>query len=206
MDDVQKEKLVRFVEHMLKWNAKINLIAKSTIEEVWDRHIEDSLQLATHVSRETKSIIDIGSGGGLPAIPLAIMTGLPVYMVESDTRKSVFLKQMLRELNLEGQVFNARIEEVKLTTIAEPVIITARALSELKNICNWVHSLVAKNSLHDYALLLLKGENVSRETIAAQQDWQLDMEVFASKTAQNSAILKINKFGAKNGGNNGADL
>lgn len=199
IDAAKKEKLQQYVALLLKWNAKINLIAKSTEAEIWQRHIEDSLQLATHIPPETKTIIDIGSGGGLPAIPLAIITELPVHMVESDKRKCAFLRQVTRELGLDCKIYDSRIEEAALENIAEPAIITARALSELKNICNWVNSLVAKNNLQDYAMLLLKGENVSRETIAAKQDWQMDIEFFESKTSENSAIIKIANFGEKNG-------
>lgn len=206
MDEQQQEKLKQYVELLLKWNPKINLIGKSTEAEIWDRHIEDSLQLARHVPDGTMSIIDIGSGGGLPAIPLAIVTGLPVHMVESDKRKCAFLKQTSRELGLDCKVYDARIDVASLTNIVEPTIITARALSELKNICNWVNSLVAKNNLQDYAMLLLKGENVSRETIAAKQDWELDLESFDSKTLNGSTILKINKFGEKNDRNNGTHI
>lgn len=199
LDAAKKEKLQQYISLLLKWNAKINLIAKSTIEDVWVRHIEDSLQMVEHIPADTKTLIDIGSGGGLPAIPLAIATGIPVHMVESDKRKSAFLRQALRELGLEGKVYDSRIEEANLTNIVEPAIITARALSELKNICNWVNSLVANNNLNDYALLLLKGENVSRETISAKESWELDLKFFESKTSDGSMIVRIEKFGEKNG-------
>lgn len=199
VSEAQKDKLEQYVELLLKWNAKINLIGKSTIDEVWHRHIEDSLQLAEHIPPETKTIIDIGSGGGLPAIPLAIITELPVHMVESDQRKCAFLRQAARELQLNCTIYSSRIEQTELKNIAQPTIITARALSELKNICNWVNSLVAKNNLQDYAILLLKGENVSRETIAAKREWNLDIEEFSSKTSQNSSIIKIKNLEVKNG-------
>lgn len=199
MDNSVQEKLQKYVELLLKWNAKINLIAKSTEAEIWQRHIEDSLQLAAHIPAGTKTIIDLGSGGGLPAIPLAIATGIPVHMVESDQRKCAFLRQCLRELELVGEVYNERIEKTHLTKLVEPVIITARALSELKNICEWVHSLVANNNLTDYAILLLKGENVSRETISAKQGWELDLEFLKSETCENAMIIRIDKLGVKNG-------
>ena len=194
-----QEKLQKYINLLLKWNAKINLIAKSTEAEIWQRHIEDSLQLAEYIPSGTKTIIDLGSGGGLPAIPLAIATGIPVHMVESDKRKSAFLRQCLRELELVGKVYDGRIEKINLTNIIEPAIITARALSELKNICDWVNSLVANNNLQDYAMLLLKGENVSRETISAKQSWELDLEFFESKTSDGAMIVRIEKLGVKNG-------
>jgi len=194
-----EDKLKQYVALLLKWNAKINLIGKSTEDDIWQRHIEDSLQLAEHIPANTKTIIDMGSGGGLPAIPLAIATGIPVHLIESDARKCAFLRQALRELRLEGKVYAERIEKINLTNATEPVIITARALSELKNICNWTNSLVANNNLSDYALILLKGENVSRETIAAKQNWDINLEFVESKTSNGSMIVKIGKFGEKNG-------
>lgn len=194
-----QERLEKYAQLLLKWNAKINLIAKSTEAELWQRHIHDSLAIAPHIPASTNRLIDLGSGGGLPAIPLAIATGLPVHMVESDQRKATFLRQCLRELGLAGEVCAERIENAKLTNCFGRAIITARALSEVKNILDWANSLVAKNNLQDYALFLLKGENVSRETFLAEEVWQIESEVCEIDAKTKANLLKIYKFSERGG-------
>ena len=186
-----QEKLEKYVELLLKWNKKINLISKSTENEIWERHIEDSLQLAEHVSRETL-IVDLGSGGGLPAIPLAI-NGNEVVMVESDKRKAIFLKEAIRSLDLNASVENQRAEDLRLnlTNDISEVIITARAFADLEKIFEIGHSFLANHKIKNYSFLLLKGENVSRETLEADKKWRYNLQEIGSKTNNKAKILRI---------------
>ena len=102
----QLERLARYGEAVLDANRKFNLTgAKSAAEFV--PHLLDSLTIADQVR---ESLVDIGSGGGLPAIPLAIVTGVPVTMVESTVKKARFLERMLAELGLVGEVIAERAE------------------------------------------------------------------------------------------------
>lgn len=102
------ERLERFADLLVQWNAKINLVSPRDIAQLWPRHIEDSLQLAELIP-EGATITDLGSGGGFPGIILAIATGNPVTLIESDQRKCAFLREA------------GRICEAKVTVIAKRI-------------------------------------------------------------------------------------
>ena len=126
------DKLLAYEALIQKWNPSINLVAKSTLSEVWTRHIIDSAQVYFSAMDEKSSIwTDIGSGGGLPGIVIATLAQgdgqqIGVTMVESDKRKSVFLRTAIRELGLtETRVINERIESAQIRVSD---IVTARAL------------------------------------------------------------------------------
>ena len=115
--DVSRETfddLVKFHDLLVKWNAKINLVSKASSGNLWDRHIWDSAQIVP-ISGNGLSWVDIGSGGGFPALVVAIMAkralpGRKVTMVESDQRKSAFLRTVIRELSLNAEVIASRVE------------------------------------------------------------------------------------------------
>ena len=192
-----EDQLHKYVELLLKWNAKINLISKSTEAEIWDRHIADSMQLNEHL-QPNSTIIDLGSGGGLPAIPLAIM-GHNVTLVESDKRKCIFLREALRTLGVNASIENKRAEnlQINLTNATSELIITARAFADLQKILEIGNSFLAKHNITNYKFLLLKGENVSRETLEAKTKWQFDLAEFDSKTNKNAKILAITNLKLK---------
>ncbi|MCL4170695.1 UNVERIFIED_CONTAM: hypothetical protein GTU68_049362, partial [Idotea baltica] len=116
-----------------KWNPKINLVSKSSLQDLWNRHILDSAQLFSLVQHPHNTWADLGSGGGFPGLVIAIMaleSGSPdqVILIESDTRKAAFLRTVIRELGLRASVINKRIEQV------DPLdadVISARALADL---------------------------------------------------------------------------
>lgn len=193
-----EEQLNKYVELLLKWNKKINLISPSTEADVWQRHIEDSLQLNDYIPKATNLVIDLGSGGGLPGIPLAI-SGHKVVMIESDMRKSIFLKTAKKQLELDYDILNERVEtaDLNLTNVPSDIIITCRAFAPMKKIFDLTNSFIAKNLIEDYKFLLLKGENVSRETLEAEKKWHFDMAEYPSKTNPNSCILEVSNIKKK---------
>ncbi|MEJ5285035.1 MAG: 16S rRNA (guanine(527)-N(7))-methyltransferase RsmG [Brevinematia bacterium] len=125
----------QYVEELLLWNKNFNLIGRSTEEEIWNIHIEDSLEILPFLKKENyNTIVDIGSGGGLPAIPLSIM--LPekhFYLTEVNTKKLAFLTFVVKKLKLNISVIN--INEGFL--LNEECLVLSRAFSSLKNIKKW---------------------------------------------------------------------
>src|SRR5690606_31067368 len=100
---IQRDELERFAALVRKWNAVQNLVSRETIEELWPRHIDDSLQLMRYVREGDRRVVDLGSGGGFPAIPMAIAsrgTGRHFTLVEPVGKKAAFLKTVARELGL----------------------------------------------------------------------------------------------------------
>ncbi len=190
------EKLATYIELLLKWQQKINLISGNTIGDIRERHIQDSLQLAKFIPPQTKSIIDIGSGAGLPGIVLSIATGIKTYLIESDLRKTIFLDEAIRQIKLDAATINKRIEEARVVADS-PIVITARALGSVEKIFELVNSFLEKNNIASYKLLLLKGKNVSRETLEAEKRWEFNAIYEKSETDPESSIVIIDKFKTK---------
>ena len=188
------KKLALYVELLLKWQKKINLISEKTADDIWTRHINDSLQIVKLIDDDTQTIIDIGSGAGLPGIPLAAATQVKTILIESDTRKCVFMQEASRVLELDTHIINQRIEVAQLDNVKTPVVITARALASLNDIFKLIHSLLDKNNLHEYKILLPKGRNVSRETEEAENNWEFTRELVQSETNKEASIMIINRL------------
>ena len=130
------KKLSIFRDFLLEENQKTNLIAKSQKDKIWMRHIHDSLRILPFLKgKEPINILDIGSGGGFPSIPLAIATknlDIQYTLIESIKKKSAFLESARKLLDLSNvKVINKRVENLKNV---EFDIITCRALAKLTQI------------------------------------------------------------------------
>ena len=183
------EGLEHFAALIEKWTAKINLISKGSLSDLWDRHILDSAQLLKICPRNIHNWLDLGSGGGLPGVVVAILAKelipmLTMTMVESDKRKSVFLRTAIRELDLNATVLNARIE--KLPPVRADVI-SARALAELDVLLALAEPHLTKNTV----CLFQKGEKWEKELSKAQQSWSFRCDITKSKTQSGAIILKL---------------
>lgn len=190
LDNVSREtqeKLEIYVALLQQWNTKINLVSKQSGDQIWDRHMGDSLQLANLVEPWVKSMVDFGSGGGFPGLVLAIVTGLPTTLVESDIRKTVFLREVARQTSSNVTVLCKRIEQIE---IPKTDLITARALASLDILLSFSEGLLTEKGY----CLFLKGRQVDDEIIEAQLNWKLDMQKIPSKTSPDGSIVKINQF------------
>ena len=185
------DKLRDYESLIQKWNPSINLVAKSTLSDIWNRHIVDSAQVYYAASAELSgNCTDIGSGGGLPAIVIAILAQgadkqVQMTMVESDKRKSVFLRTAIRELGLSNaNVVNERIENVQIPVSK---FISARALAPLTELFGFAEKLSDDKT----TFLFQKGKNWLSEIGIAQNHWSFDYEAIKSETDSNAVILKI---------------
>ena len=184
------KKLVIFRDFLLEENQKTNLIAKSQKDKIWMRHIHDSLRiLALLEGKEPINILDIGSGGGFPGIPLAIATknlDIQYTLIESIKKKSAFLESVRTLLDLSNvKVINKRVENLKNV---EFDIITCRALAKITQIFNYSHHLTKQNTV----FLLHKGINIVDEINEATKCWFFEHELIKNKLEKNSFIVKIN--------------
>lgn len=189
--DVSRETLERlevYVDLVRKWNPKINLVSKPSLDDIWQRHIADSVQL-NNLAPSGDTWVDLGSGGGFPGIVLAILgleaaTDREFTLIESDHRKSTFLRTAIRELELKAQVLSQRIEEVPPL---KADVLSARALADLDTLLGF-----ASRHLHPAGTALFpKGETWEKEEHAAREQWSYSCEVIKSKTNPDAAILKI---------------
>ena len=183
------EALEYFAALIEKWTAKINLISKASRSDLWVRHILDSAQLLNICPRNIQNWLDLGSGGGLPGVVVAILAKeliptLTMTLIESDKRKSVFLRTAVRELGLNASVLNARIE--KLAPMKADVI-SARALAELDVLLALAEPHLRKTTV----CLFQKGENWQKELSKAQQSWSFQCDITNSETQSGAIILKL---------------
>lgn len=193
LQNVSRETLDRFKEYvalLLKWNAKINLIGSMTEADIWSRHIEDSLQLVPLIPVEAKTMVDFGSGAGLPGLIIAIACpSLSITVVEQDQRKAAFLNEAKRILRLS----HVTVEEMDIAHIdARFDVITARALSQLNKLLAWAKPCINVSSV----CLFPKGANFQMEMDEAKAHWRFDSAVTRSQTNPDSAILAITNLEA----------
>jgi 16S rRNA (guanine527-N7)-methyltransferase len=178
-------RLQQYVDFLIKNNAKINLIGKNTTADIWHRHIFDSAQILQHLPKDTKRVIDIGTGAGLPGIILSILGIEEVDLVESITKKANFLREAAQFSPNKINVFNDRAEDL----IAwESDVVTSRACAPLDKLLGFTEKLIAKSKI----CVFLKGRNVEEEILQAKNTWSFDYDLAKSLTAEDSYIIKIN--------------
>ncbi|QDI77571.1 MULTISPECIES: 16S rRNA (guanine(527)-N(7))-methyltransferase RsmG [Leisingera] len=189
--NVSRETLARleiFEQVIKKWNPKINLVSKSSLKLLWSRHIADSVQVFRCVDAPDHWV-DIGSGGGFPGLIAAILAAdeapeMKTTLIESDQRKSAFLRTVARECDAKVTVISKRIEQ------ADPQnaeVLSARALADLSLLLEFAERHLGAGG----TALLPKGETWKKEVDNARQRWRFDAEPVKSLTEQEAVILKI---------------
>src|SRR6185369_225024 len=129
-----------------KWQKAINLVSGATLDDVWRRHFLDSAQLLPLIPEGDGHITDLGSGAGFPGLVLALLSGRPTHLVESDQRKAAFLGEVARATGCAGrvQIHAARVEALKPWGAA---VITARALADLTQLLDWASPFVTSDTI-----------------------------------------------------------
>lgn len=186
------QRLELYVERLKDWQAKTNLVAPSTLDQIWERHIADSLQCIA-LKSDCRSWVDIGSGGGLPALVInAVMIDGPDYqlsMVESNSKKCAFLRQVNRQMGGNAQVYASRIESVA-KQIEIPQLVTARALAALPKLLE----LASPWLLNGATGLFHKGREFSSELKECNGLWKFDLVEHQSRIAEDSVLLEISNL------------
>lgn len=178
-----RERLEAFAAILEKWNARINLVSPRDMPHLWERHIEDSLRLVPFIKRGTR-VIDLGSGGGFPAIMIGIACDAEMVMVESDQRKCAFLREAARACGVKAQVIPKRIEQAEVEPAA---YVTARALASLSQLLEWSVPFL----LPDGKALFLKGKNLPDELTEAERCWHMQHRILDNRAASGGAIIEI---------------
>ncbi len=189
MSASREARLAQYAALIRKWNPAINLVAPASLDQLEQRHIADSAQLALLQPEPQGSWLDIGSGGGLPGLVVAIFhPELPVQLVDSDRRKVAFLQTAIRQLGLVNCTATAaRIEELPPADAAN---LSARALAPLDRLVPYLERHLAQ----DGTAWLMKGRNWQTELTAARRNWRFDVEIHPSTTDPDAAILQISNI------------
>ncbi|OWY16611.1 16S rRNA (guanine(527)-N(7))-methyltransferase RsmG [Thioclava sp. JM3] len=190
--DVSREtldKLLAYEVLLKKWNPAINLVAKSTLEDMWSRHFLDSAQIFAMAPENAQIWADFGAGGGFPGLVIAVLSAekepeRQVVLVESDLRKSAFLSTVSRELSLNTRVIAQRIEEI---APLDADVVSARALASLPKLLEFT----APHLKPDGTALFPKGARWQEELAQARESWSFDHEAIESLSDPNSVVLKI---------------
>lgn len=185
-----ENRLALFVDLLLRWRNRINLIAPSTVRTVWTRHVADSLQLLP-LAPEAKVWVDLGSGGGFPGMPIACALanepGARIHLVESNGKKAAFLREAVRITRVPGEVYQLRAENFG-DSFREPVhAVCARALAPLKTLCDQAFPLIARGAVG----LFPKGQDVDAELTEAAKYWSIQATKVRSKTSPEGWIVVV---------------
>lgn len=190
---VSHEAIVRLRDYaalLLRWNATINLVGRADAGAVWDRHVADCLRLLPLMPEGVTAATDLGSGAGLPGLVLAIASGVPFALVESDRRKAAFLIEAGRVTAAPVAVHCARIEDAPSAPsfLAPAPVVTARALAPLPRLLGYAHPLLAPGGI----CLFPKGASADVEVAdARRQGWRFTLQKHDDSTVPGSTILRI---------------
>ena len=176
-----------YIQKLKKSNKTHNLVGPSTLKIVWDRHINDSLQLSDFIPKKKSSIIDLGTGAGLPGVILSIFGYSNVVLVDSKIKKINFIREFANEQNIEIKTVCSRVENIKNHKFD---VIICRAFAPLTKLLDYSLFFTKKNT----SLLFLKGRNVKKEIRDAKKNFSFNYEIFPSMSNGDGFVLKINKY------------
>lgn len=185
-------RLDRFAEKLLAVQAHTNLVAPSTIPDLWTRHVADSLQLLEHAPG-ARIWADLGSGGGFPGLVLACaladIPGVRVHLVESIGKKANFLRDVAESIRLPVAIHAVRIEDFVKNPPVPIDVVTARALAPLHRILQMAAPLIGRGAVG----LFLKGQDVASELTEASKSWMIDATLLPSKTHPDARIVAVRR-------------
>jgi 16S rRNA (guanine527-N7)-methyltransferase len=182
------DRLSAYVDLLQRWQPRINLIANSTLHDVWERHLLDCAQLIEHLPKDATVLGDFGSGAGLPGLVLAMLApDLEVHLVEVDAKKCAFLQEAARLTETAVEIHRLRIDAVTLPPLD---VATARALAPLAKCL----SLVAPHLDAHGICLFHKGKAWGEELTAARQRWMMQVDALPSLTDRAARILKVSEL------------
>ena len=183
----QVDLIDRYINKLKKSNQIHNLVGPSTIDVAWDRHINDSLQLSDFILKRNTSIIDLGTGAGLPGLILHIFGYKNILLIDSKMKKINFIKEFAYENNFEIKTICTRVEKIKNQKFDFTV---CRAFAPLIKLLDYSRFFTKKNT----SLLFLKGRSVKKEIDDAKKSFSFEYDLYPSKSEGDGFVLKINKY------------
>jgi 16S rRNA (guanine527-N7)-methyltransferase len=186
-------RLDRYLDLLREWQAKTNLVAPSTLPNLWTRHVSDSLQLLT-IAPRARIWVDLGSGGGFPGLVLACAMaetpGAVVHLVERNAKKAAFLREALRITQSPGTVHLADIVDIVDRVTGSVDCITARAVAPLHQLIGFAEPLVKRGA----KALFLKGQDIEAELTEATKYWKIEPKLHSSRTGGHGWIVELDRI------------
>lgn len=189
--NVSRETLARlkaYASLLGEWNARHNLVSKSSLDDVWKRHLWDSAQLSPLIPSSAKTLIDLGSGAGFPGLVLAVLRPeLSVTLCEATGKKAEFLRAAVDRIGIAVDVRNARMEEADREVFD---VVTARACAPLEKLLAYAQLFSGPQTI----CLFLKGQNVEVELTQARKSWRMKALRHPSLTDPSGTILDVREL------------
>ena len=196
---VSRETLVKFeiFEKLLKYNnKKLNLISKSTVDSIWERHFLDSSQVIDFIDKKNNILTDLGTGAGFPGIVTALIAKdrkfkLKIRLIEKSKKKINFLNLVINKLSLNAETINENIFETRNMLTGD--IFSARAFKPIEKILELIH----KKANNWNKILIFLGKTGKEDLVQASKNWDIQYKERTSITSNDSVILEINKLKKK---------
>lgn len=177
-----------YVDLLLTWQRRINLIGPATIESIWERHIHDSLQVLPLIPKGTTAIAELGSGAGIPGLIVAIAGRYEAHLYDSNSKKSAFLREAIRQTGIRAQVHTQRLEKIKTDPHLPKVqCVLARALAPLPLLLDYAEPFLKAGAIG----LFHKGQDVDLELTEATKYWTLNVSKHPSAVDSRGVILEV---------------
>ncbi|WKA28834.1 16S rRNA (guanine(527)-N(7))-methyltransferase RsmG [Bradyrhizobium roseum] len=190
-------RLDRYIDLLVTWQAKTNLVAPSTLPHLWTRHVSDSLQLLD-LAPTAKVWVDLGSGGGFPGVVLASALadtpGVVVHLVERNAKKAAFLREAIRITSSPAIVHLAGIGDSVDRVGSRVDCVTARALAPLHQLVGFAEPWVKAGA----KALFLKGQDVEAELTEATKYWNIEPRLHSSRTGGHGWIVELDRIERRN--------
>ena len=188
--------LKKYEDILINANKTLNLVGKSTINDIWTRHFLDSVQVIDFIDKKDKTLIDLGSGAGFPGIVVALAAKdrkipIKIKLIEKSPKKANFLKDLIDKLNLNVEVHNQNV-------LAEQIVFTddvfvARAFKPLAIILELIHNKATKWK----KIFIFLGKSGQEELLGDSKSWDIKYKQRMSITSNDSTVIEINKLKKK---------
>ena len=188
--------LKKYEDILINANKTLNLIGKSTINDIWTRHFLDSVQVIDFIDKNDKTLIDLGSGAGFPGIVVALVAKdrnipIKIKLIEKSPKKTKFLKDLIAKLNLNVEVHNQNVLTEQIVFTYD--VLVARAFKPLEIILELIHNKAKKWK----KILIFLGKSGKEELLGASKSWDIKYKQSMSITSNDSIVIEINKLKKK---------
>jgi 16S rRNA (guanine527-N7)-methyltransferase len=184
------ERLDAYVALLKDWQRVQNLVAPSTLPEIWSRHVLDCGQIVG-LFPQARVWVDLGSGAGFPGVVIAIMVresaDAQVHLIESNQRKAAFLREAVRVTDARATVHAARAEDVVGKAVVKADMVTARALAPMSALLD-LAAILLKNGAQ---AAFLKGQDIDEELTQAAKSWRIEAKLIPSLTDRRARIVHV---------------
>jgi 16S rRNA (guanine527-N7)-methyltransferase len=178
------ERLEAYAVLLIAWSARINLVGRTTLDDLWRRHFLDSAQLLPLFPSDVESLVDLGSGAGFPGLVLAILGVRGVELIEADSRKAVFQREAARVTGVDATIRGCRIEAVMRHEVD---VVTARGCAPLDRLLALGERFIGQRT----TCLFLKGVHAEEELTAAGKAWRMSVSRHPSRADPGGSVLLL---------------